>query len=307
MAGPAPRADSIISVFFRGQCLSGPKPCISAEVVELLVASQDGAVRRTLAKNPAISAEILQQLARDPYHWVRHAVASSPHSPPPELLLELAEAPEDGREVIVLDTIGLEAYVPSTPSSGRGRTLWRGIRMKMEEYNQTGIYVGDIIKSALDGDPECCYKLGKLVGTPSSRLYIPETPSGPEGMAYWFMKAADLGHTDAQVDYAMLCIEGMGVSVNYAMAMKYLHMAASGANPSSQAMTNIASLHSQGLGVPQDYLAAREWWLKAAERGSRQSMYALGIMYQNGRFGQPDQEDAHSDDRGQSNQSMAGS
>ena len=111
-------------------------------------------------------------------------------------------------------------------------------------------------------------------------------------MAYWFMKAADLGHTDAQVDYAMLCIEGMGVPVNYAMAMKYLHMAASGANPSSQAMTNIASLHSQGFGVPQDYLTAREWWLKAAERGSRQSMYALGIMYQNGRFGQPDQEEA---------------
>ena len=48
-------------------------------------------------------------------------------------------------------------------------------------------------------------------------------------------------------------------------------------------MTNLGLLYQNGQGVPQDYVKAREWYEKAADKGSAFAMTNLGLLYQNGR------------------------
>ena len=38
----------------------------------------------------------------------------------------------------------------------------------------------------------------------------------------------------------------------------------------------------EGLGVPQDYTEAVNWFRKAAEQGYAQAQYKLGVMYDEG-------------------------
>ena len=48
------------------------------------------------------------------------------------------------------------------------------------------------------------------------------------------------------------------------------------------AQYTLGLLYAKGEGVPQDYVEAREWWLKAAEQGDASAQYNLGIYYHNG-------------------------
>ena len=38
-------------------------------------------------------------------------------------------------------------------------------------------------------------------------------------------------------------------------------------------------LHAKGRGVAQDYIAARKWFLKAAEHGHALAQFSLGVLY----------------------------
>jgi TPR repeat protein len=42
-------------------------------------------------------------------------------------------------------------------------------------------------------------------------------------------------------------------------------------------------MYNRGQGVPQDYSEAVKWYRLAAEQGSANAQYVLGIMYANGR------------------------
>jgi TPR repeat protein len=42
-------------------------------------------------------------------------------------------------------------------------------------------------------------------------------------------------------------------------------------------------LYYFGLGVPQNYKQAAQWYLKAADKGNNNAMYNLGGMYEKGR------------------------
>ena len=42
-------------------------------------------------------------------------------------------------------------------------------------------------------------------------------------------------------------------------------------------------MYDNGLGVKQDYVAAAQWYRKAAEQGNAPAQSNLGIMYENGR------------------------
>ena len=41
-------------------------------------------------------------------------------------------------------------------------------------------------------------------------------------------------------------------------------------------------MYGNGLGVPQDYAEAVNWYRKAAEQGYAQGQFNLGLMYRNG-------------------------
>ena len=47
-------------------------------------------------------------------------------------------------------------------------------------------------------------------------------------------------------------------------------------------MNQLGWLHQNGWGVPEDYVKAREWYEKAADKGDAGAMINLGSLYQNG-------------------------
>ena len=51
-------------------------------------------------------------------------------------------------------------------------------------------------------------------------------------------------------------------------------------------------MYAEGLGVPQDYAKACEWYKKAAELGNARSMYALGYACQCGQGVEVSMEEA---------------
>jgi TPR repeat protein/energy-coupling factor transporter ATP-binding protein EcfA2 len=53
-------------------------------------------------------------------------------------------------------------------------------------------------------------------------------------------------------------------------------------NGDASAMNNLGYHYQQGLGVPQDYAKAREWYEKAADKGHVIALNNLGWLYQNG-------------------------
>jgi uncharacterized protein len=49
------------------------------------------------------------------------------------------------------------------------------------------------------------------------------------------------------------------------------------------AMTLLGELHAQGLGIPQDFVKAAEWYRLAARRGDANAAFALGSLFLEGR------------------------
>jgi TPR repeat protein len=47
-------------------------------------------------------------------------------------------------------------------------------------------------------------------------------------------------------------------------------------------MILLGEMYFKGLGVPQDYGQARQWWEKEAASGNAWAMYHLGVLYENG-------------------------
>ena len=47
-------------------------------------------------------------------------------------------------------------------------------------------------------------------------------------------------------------------------------------------MTNLGVMYHKGQGVPVDYVAARNWYEKAAPSGSSDAMINLGLIYEKG-------------------------
>ncbi len=77
---------------------------------------------------------------------------------------------------------------------------------------------------------------------------------------------------------------------NYAQAMAEWKPLAEKNDP--DALYNIGLLYMKGLGVEQDYRAAKHWFKQAAKYGSVDAAYNLGVMYKQRRFGYPSSKDA---------------
>jgi uncharacterized protein len=96
----------------------------------------------------------------------------------------------------------------------------------------------------------------------------------------WFEKAARQGDGSAQVNLAVLYLNGWGVEKNYGTALYWLNAAAHQDNP--RAHTNLGILYMNGLGVRQDYAEAMRHFQFAAGRGETGAMVDLGYLYDSG-------------------------
>ena len=72
-------------------------------------------------------------------------------------------------------------------------------------------------------------------------------------------------------------------------ALRY-HFAAQG---DADAQYNLGVMYADGLGTAQDYLEARKWYRKAADRGDPLAQYNLGVMAASGQGAAPDNVEAH--------------
>ena len=93
----------------------------------------------------------------------------------------------------------------------------------------------------------------------------------------WLTAAAKQGHPSAFANLGILYMNGWGVHRDYAEARKHLELAAKAGDPLAQ--SNLGYLYDRGLGVVQDYALAAHWYHLAAENGDALGQHNLAVMF----------------------------
>jgi TPR repeat protein len=97
---------------------------------------------------------------------------------------------------------------------------------------------------------------------------------------YWLTAAAKQGAQSAYADLGFLYMNGLGVRRDYAEARKYLELAAKAGD--SRAQSYLGYLYDYGLGVVQDYDLAAHWYRLSAENGFALGQYNLAVLFHRG-------------------------
>lgn len=95
--------------------------------------------------------------------------------------------------------------------------------------------------------------------------------------AYWYRKAAEQGHTDAQVNLAIMYAEGRGVSFDALEAARWYRHAAEAGDVRAQYALGL--MYHLGQGVAQDFDDAIRWYESAARQGDANAMNNMAFMY----------------------------
>ena len=115
--------------------------------------------------------------------------------------------------------------------------------------------------------------------------------AGNEAVAWPLMRrAAEAGHSDAQMEMGHRFYFGQGVPENAAEALPWYVRAATGGNPAAH--LQLGSMYWQGLGADKDTARSRYHFRVAAEAGNRDAQYAYGLMLENGDGGPKDPNNA---------------
>jgi TPR repeat protein len=95
--------------------------------------------------------------------------------------------------------------------------------------------------------------------------------------AYWYQKAAEKGHSDAQTNLAVMYAEGRGVDFNSLESARWYRKAAEAGNVRAQ--YSLAIMYHLGQGVTRDYDDAIHWYESAARQGDANAMNNLAFMH----------------------------
>jgi len=95
-----------------------------------------------------------------------------------------------------------------------------------------------------------------------------------EALAWWH-KAADKGMAEAKYNIGVFYLEGKGVAVDYVEAMRWLRMTEELPN----AQQNIGLMYMEGYGVERDTEEAMRWLRIAADQGSVNAQFNIGLVY----------------------------
>ena len=102
----------------------------------------------------------------------------------------------------------------------------------------------------------------------------------PADALKWFERSASKGYAPAQVNLAVMYINGWGTAPNYGVALRWLHEAAN--QGYARAYYNLGILYQQGQGVTKDPAEALHYFRKGAEAGDPSAQTNLGYMYDSG-------------------------
>jgi len=104
--------------------------------------------------------------------------------------------------------------------------------------------------------------------------------SNPAMAAFWYRRAAKLGHVNAQYNIGVAHANGDGVLRNTVDAVRWWRVAA--VSGSVNAQFNLGIMYLRGEGIRHDPAEAVRWWIKAAKQGDPAAQYNLGALYVNG-------------------------
>jgi uncharacterized protein len=93
----------------------------------------------------------------------------------------------------------------------------------------------------------------------------------------WYLKAAQQGEPNSQVNIAQMYMEGRGTPQNNDLGLDWLLRAAN--SGFRDAETNMAILVMTGYALPQDFDKAMGWALKAARQHSFDQYFSLTYLY----------------------------
>ncbi|MFJ2994340.1 tetratricopeptide repeat protein [Pandoraea sp. NPDC087047] len=102
----------------------------------------------------------------------------------------------------------------------------------------------------------------------------------PNGAVQWLERAANAGMTQAQYVYAKMFDDGYVVGKSIPQANLWYEKAAKQGHVQAQAA--IANEYFIGRGVPKDYKTAFTWYEKAARGGDLPSQYIVASYYERG-------------------------
>ena len=110
----------------------------------------------------------------------------------------------------------------------------------------------------------------------------------------WYRKAAEQGHVRAQFYLGLICERGIGserLERDREEAEKWIKKAAEhGYGPAMCWMGYYCM--GNAVTMPKDERKALGWYLRAAEAGSEEACFRLGLIYEHGLGVEPDQEKA---------------
>ncbi|MBF0341408.1 MAG: sel1 repeat family protein [Magnetococcales bacterium] len=95
-----------------------------------------------------------------------------------------------------------------------------------------------------------------------------------------WVKQAEKGDVQAQLQLGKAYHEGRGVGIDYREALRWYRLAA--AQGSAEAQNGVGTLYDNGKGVPRDYREAAHWFLLAARQGHVLARRNLGWMHEKG-------------------------
>jgi len=88
------------------------------------------------------------------------------------------------------------------------------------------------------------------------------------------------GNRGAQFNLGQLYAKGLGVPQDYVLARQWFEKAAFQGH--AEAQTSLGALYLNGYGVTQDYQQALFWFHQAARQGYARAYTQLGLMYERG-------------------------
>lgn len=116
---------------------------------------------------------------------------------------------------------------------------------------------------------------GELIWQQANDIYEPEdTDTMPLAFAL-YMHAAELGHSEAQLQVALRYWRGLGVSQDSTLAENWYRKSAD--QGYVEATLNLAELYETQNDIHHDAAKAREWYQKAAMQGDWRAEFKLGL------------------------------
>ncbi len=131
-------------------------------------------------------------------------------------------------------------------------------------------------RKAEQGDPVAQYSLGLRYDGGNSAL------KDRTKAVYWFHKAAEKGHAEAQFKLGVHYFTDLSVPRDIAVAKSNYWYRKAAELGNADAQSTLGIVYKTGRGVSKDSVKAAYWFFKAAKQGTAEAQSELGLMYAKG-------------------------